>query len=245
MLSLDRMFLTFSAGAAVASVLPLLSHTWWVFELFSHFRVQYLVLSLLALSVFAVRRRWRGAAAMLPFFVLNAHAVAAARVTSDPAAGSLPGISILNVNVNSGNSAYSEVVDLILATSPDVAVLVEINESWRDALGSLYPDYPYHLEELRGDNFGIGLISRFPLHDAELRDLLGTPTISGFVELGGERLRIVGAHLRPPISAEWSSARNTQLVELGRWIEMETGPMVVVGDFNITAYSPIFSTWPH
>jgi endonuclease/exonuclease/phosphatase (EEP) superfamily protein YafD len=242
-LNLDRLFLVFAGGSAVASALPLLSHMWWVFDLFSHFRVQYLALSLLVVSVFAVRKRWRGVVSMLPFFVLNAHAIAAARTTTDPATGSQPTFSILNVNVNSTNSDYSAVVDLIEATSPDVAVLIEINDSWRSALSRLDPDYPYHVEQLQNDNFGIGLISRYPLRDTEIRDLLGTPAVSALVEVGEERLRIVGAHLRPPLSAEWSAARNRQLEELGRWIDMASEPTAVVGDFNITAYSPIFSAW--
>ena len=243
MLILDRLFLVFAGSVAIASVLPLLSHTWWIFDLFSHFRVQYLALSLLAVSVFALQRRWRGIVVMLPFSILNVHAVDAARTTIDSVSGSQTTLSILNVNVNTANSAYSEVLDLIAAASPDVAVLVEIDDAWRDALSRLDDDYPFHIEQPQDDNFGIGLLSRVPLYDTEIRDLLGTPAVSAELALGGEPLRIIGAHLRPPRSARWTAARNRQLEELGRWIDAEPAPTAVVGDFNITTYSPVFSSW--
>lgn len=241
--NLNSMCSVLAVGVIVASVLPLLGHLWWVFDLFSHFRVQYLMLSVLAVGVFVIRKIWRGVAMMLPIFLLNAFAVGAARPTNGPATGPQTTFSILNVNVNSSNSAYSAVVDLIAAESPDIAVLVETTDAWRNALSSLDEAYAFQVEQPQGGNFGISLISRHPLSDTAVRDLLGTPALSALVERDGVRLRIIGAHLRPPISSAWAAARDSQLEELGRWIDDEPGPTVVVGDFNITTYSPIFSAW--
>ncbi len=239
----DRLSSVFAGAVIVTSIVALLGHSWWLFDLFSHFRIQYLALSLLAIAVFAIRGRWRGVVAMLPFFLLNAIAVEAARTTAESTTGLRATFSILNVNVNAANSAYAEVLDLIVAESPDLAVLVEIDDSWLSALAGLDETYPYRLEQPQSDNFGIGLISRLPLHDAAIRDLLGTPAVSAHIDLSGQRLRIIGTHLRPPTSARWSRARDLQLAELGRWIGAEPGPTIVVGDFNTTIYSPIFSAW--
>ena len=41
---LDHLLSIAAAGTVVVSVVPLLGSSWWVFELFSHFRAQYLLL---------------------------------------------------------------------------------------------------------------------------------------------------------------------------------------------------------
>ena len=54
-------------------------------------------------------------------------------------------------------------------------------------------------------------------------------------------MRIVGIHLRPPVSAEWSAERNRQLSDLAALARREIDPLVLVGDFNVTPYSPFFT----
>ena len=68
----DRLVVIAAVGIAAANALPLLANFWWLFELFCHFRVQYLVLLTIIATLLASRRRWRWAAALLPFAAISA-----------------------------------------------------------------------------------------------------------------------------------------------------------------------------
>lgn len=93
------------------------------------------------------------------------------------------------------------------------------------------------------DRYVIALLSRLPFHDQEAVALLTTPAISARVTVAGRSLRIIDVHLRPPVSAGWAAIRNQQLVEIGRLLGDRFEPVMIVGNFNITTYSSIFSRW--
>jgi hypothetical protein len=56
--SAERILAVLALGSIVVSVFAMLGKIYWVFELFSHFRVQILPSQLVKLILFAVRRRW-------------------------------------------------------------------------------------------------------------------------------------------------------------------------------------------
>ena len=58
------------------------------------------------------------------------------------------------------------------------------------------------------------------------------------LESRGVRFTMVGVHLAYPVSPAGSAARNRQLVAMAHLLRSLEEPAVVVGDFNLTPYSP-------
>ena len=54
---------------------------------------------------------------------------------------------------------------------------------------------------------------------------------------------LFGVHLRSPTTPSREAMRNRQLDELATRVARVAGPVVVIGDFNITPYSPYFQDW--
>ena len=238
-----RLVVIAAVGIAAASALPLLANFWWVFELFCHFRVQYLVLLTIIATLLASRRRCRWAAALLPFAAISALPIYSAWPAEERAADPADQLTVMNVNVNAANGNFDSLLNLVEQELPDLIVLVEMTAAWQSAIETLSTLYPYRIVVLQQDRFGIALLSRLPFHDQEAVDLLTTPAISARVTVAGRSLRIIGVHLRPPVSAGWAAIRNQQLVEIGRLLGDRSEPVMIVGDFNITTYSSIFSRW--
>jgi endonuclease/exonuclease/phosphatase (EEP) superfamily protein YafD len=239
----DRLITLIAVGIATASALPLLANLWWAFDLFSHFRVQYLVLSAVILLLLASRRRWRASLAFLPFVAISTVPVYSNWPSAEPPGSASEQISIMNVNVNSANTDFDALIELIMQEPPDLVFLLEITTAWQNAIAPLAETYPYRIEMPRSGRFGIALLSRIPIIDPESADLLGTPAISARIKHAGQSLRLLGVHLQPPVNRDWSTARNQQLAEIGKLLDDRTEPVMIVGDFNITTYSPIFSAW--
>ena len=151
------------AGAIVcaATLLGFAGRFWWVFDLFSHFRLQYLLSLSLILLLVLLGRRYRTSgvfglcaaidlACILPYYL---------PITSAPHTGSTA-LCAISMNVNTTNAHFDLVKQFIRDHDPDVILLLEVNAAWVAALEEIRALYPYQHIEPREDNFGIALYSR-------------------------------------------------------------------------------------
>ena len=104
--TLDTSLLVLAAGVALASALPLFARLWWIFDLFSHFRLQYLVL-LGLLTVLLLRRGYRlWSLGMLPFAILSVIPLLGNASTNRTSAVTGNSFSIMSINVNADNPEH-------------------------------------------------------------------------------------------------------------------------------------------
>ena len=233
--------------ASLASLTAFLGSFWWIFELTSHFRVQYA----LALIIFAITllwlRQWRVAAALAGVALLNLAVIAPAfwpdaRAASMIRAGQ-PSLRALLANVNLDNLDHDRIRRLIADAHPDVMVLLEISPELIERLGDLRKAYPHQVAELRDDPFGIVVLSRHPLSATQIIPLgeSGPPAIVAVATVGNRAFTVIGAHPWPPISAAFAQGRNRQLAEVAHLARQIQTPLLVMGDLNTSPWSPYFA----
>lgn len=229
--------------AAILSLAGFLGAFAWWLEIASHFRVQYALGFLLLAAVFALGRRKRQALLALALAALNALPVA--RFLLPPAAPSVPSAPpyramLLNVNTVYGDPA--RVRALLAAARPDLLVLEEINPRWLQALAPILDTYPYRHAEPRHDNFGIGLFSRFPLARVRTEPfgIVNVPSLFADVDLDGHPLAVIATHPLPPGSALMARERNAQLDWIARRAAQTPGPRLLLGDLNVSPWSPVY-----
>ena len=206
-------------------------------ELFSHFRLQYLVASLLLLIVFAVRRR-----AIVSLLLVVALAVNASYVLPWYAQGETPTgearLTVLYANVQSKNRDYERLLDLINSERPDIIFLQEISAHWLAALQPLRADYPFSYSAAREDNFGIAMWSRLPLASATHVDSppLGYPTIIATTSMDGTDLTLLSTHPMIPLGRDNFAARNAQLQSVTEIVAQASGEVLLLGDLNASVW---------
>ena len=61
------------------------------------------------------------------------------------------------------------------------------------------------------------------------------------LEMNGQQIFILGTHPLPPGSADYARRRNRQLKEISVTIRKRAEPAIVIGDLNVTPWSPYFS----
>jgi len=227
----------------LSTVTAFFSQIWWVFDLTSHFRVQYAVgLSLLAI-VFAFVCRWKlvltyAFIAALNWAVIIPHCCFG-RVPAAPAKQTL---RVLLLNVCTENRRFDLVEAFIQKSHPDLIVLEEVNDEWIEKLANLRVQYPHGSQETREDNFGIALFSKLPTDKSDIVYLgeAEVPSVTAVVQFMGKTLKILGTHPIPPSGAENSQLRNQQLKSLPLLLSDCQGPVVLLGDLNTTPWSPHF-----
>lgn len=228
------------AGAALTialSFLTALDVALFGVELFSPFRMQYLLASTLLLAIFAALRKPAYAVVLLATTAFNASMVVPWYI-GEPDADNGAQLRIINVNVLADNDEYQRLIDLVSAEQPDVIFLQEYSHAWASALQPLKIDYPFSYAEPRYDSFGIAVYSRIPLAAVTHVDSppSGYPTLVASLAIEGVPLTLISAHPTVPVTRSLYTARNQQLEDLAELINTAEGNVVFCGDLNATVW---------
>lgn len=228
-------------GLLVASVLGFMEGFSWTFALFSHFRVHYLIAAVaLLIGAILLKRtlaaRFAGALLLLNLVTI-AHGLS---FTQDRIEVSSPShLKILSANVHSANLDSSKLKELVARTDPDTIILFEVNNRWKNELENMSTQYPFSTGNIREDNFGILLLSRWRLTNSRIEEFPdGIPFVEARVATSS--IRVLGVHLIPPIWSEYTIRGDEQLTGLANKLNEDSLPTVVVGDFNNTPWAGSF-----
>lgn len=232
--------------ALVGSWIGLLGHWHWAFDLFSHFRWQYLLIASIAVLWCWWRKRRLVLCISIATLFLNAWLVGrliTGTVDSEMAPGSR--LRIASLNVLTSNDQDRAVIDHLQAANADIIFLMEIDSKWEKALAPLKATHPHHLFLPRQDNFGLALLSRLPLDDLKVVEgfasasevnFFSLPSIEARLKKDGQELILIGTHPLPPGGRMQWKSRNNQLAGIASHVQSLGQAAVVLGDFNSTPW---------
>jgi endonuclease/exonuclease/phosphatase (EEP) superfamily protein YafD len=214
----------------------------WFCDLLTHFPLQLAVGGTVCAVVQASMRRWRWASVSLAAVLFNVWLLAPYLLSgSSFVAESSATAKVISANLLHDNLDYERFIEYIREEEPDVFFVMELNDHWVQALSALEQEYPHKVLRPRGDAFGAGLYSRLPLVEQQvIKSSADVPSIMVRVEIDGMPVTILGTHPLPPIGASNAAERNEQLAEMASLAASVEAPLVLVGDLNITPWSPYF-----
>jgi len=240
----------------LANVFSYLGEYSYFFELFTHFRVQYLLLFLISSLFFGVLWNKKWLMLSLMGLALNAFPVGSlylpANTLDNQTQANKEGnkqtqtLSVLLSNVLSSNHRYDLLLNQIEVQQPDLIIVLELNPLWANALKTIEEQYPHNKIIPRNDNFGIALYSKHPLHDIQVLDFAqnSIPSISANYQIEqNKRLQIIATHPLPPMNASLAEQQIVHLQKLAAYINIlkQDGTQILLaGDFNSTPWSPLY-----
>ena len=238
-------FVVVTAGSLIA----LFGEQFWLAELFTHFRLYYVLIQALLVLIFLHSGRRVLMVLTILFAMPNVWVVGPyltplmAGKSATAGIGTGSGIDIIALNVNYRNDEYARVAAYLREQSPDIIVIAEFTPAWREHLNFLHESYPYHLGDARSDPWGLAVYSRLAFSQAELIDLAQTNTVHArfIVTAGDTPLEFFTVHLFSPKSSVLARGRNRQLEDLADRVIASEHRQVIVGDMNLTPFSPFFS----
>ena len=165
-----------------------------------------------------------------------------------------PSFTVMSYNLWGGNDQYDSIVGAINQMAPDVVGLQEINDRIANEIQRDLADrYPYRV--IDGDQ---AVFSRFPIVDRVLL-LIGDerapiPVQHIVLDVDGRRIGIVNAHPHSPAlmasrflglrlgypSGLANHFRDLEVREMMRVVEKIEGPLIVLGDFNLTDLQAVY-----
>jgi endonuclease/exonuclease/phosphatase (EEP) superfamily protein YafD len=215
----------------------------WTFELTSHFKVQYFALSVLCVLICLWLRQWGWASLSLLGLIINGIVVLPWYFPSVQNHIQNHSLSILLSNVNIKNKNYSALVQLVAAENPDILIVQEGNRHWIKHLKVLEKTLPYVEAPPNSYFFGTVIYSRFPFEETQMLSLgrSGRESILVKIKINHQMVSLLTTHPLPPITEGLFEHRNSQLFEVQSFIKQLPTPKMLIGDLNISMWSPFYS----
>jgi len=229
-------------------------------DLTAHFSIYYFIIFIFLTFIFILTKKWAWVMMGTLGIVSSIIPPTLAYIPKSANPQNVgPELTFLQFNINYANPVPEKIQAWIASliaqegkdTSshvPDIILLQELSPYMASALAPLLDKqntlYPYKIVAPRPGGFGMALLSRHPLRDTRRTSFSdSTPeyTLTTVTLPDGQTLRLYETHTLPPISSQYSSIRNNELMQLADIISADTeANKVFLGDFNITPYSAWF-----
>jgi endonuclease/exonuclease/phosphatase (EEP) superfamily protein YafD len=240
--------LTGFIAATAASLLSYLSPFDFLFELMSHFRVQYLLVQFVSgvILLLGAERAWMKRALIL--LLLNLVPIAPYYFPQRDAAVT-DKLKIIQLNLLYNNQSVDKVFKLVKDVDPDFIALEEYTYQWDKKLQGLRGKFPYCLSVPTDHPFGIALYSKrkFLKQNVEYYGdgFLKIPTLNTEFLLGKEKVSLLVTHPVPPSGVEGAHFRNLQLEEIAKHRQTYDKNLIIAGDLNTSQWSSYFQDLVH
>jgi len=215
-----------------------------IFDLLSHFRVQYIVVLLPAFLLAAFAKKT--IPILIISFALAVHGYAVA-VSWLPVSTrndtDYVELSILNSNLLLVNTNYQAQLDIIKAQDPDLIAFQEYTPKWHVKMSKALSSYPHRITQPAEGSFGIGLFSKHPITDGAVEKFStkSFPAINADIKINKFNVRVLVIHPPPPTKQRHYRNRNLYLERIAIESKAHDGAMLVVGDFNSTPWTSHFT----
>lgn len=222
----------------------------WHAELVTHFFPHFALFLLAAAGLLFAGGRYAGAAFMLAGAVAAAAPLLRRLKQRPPAVRPIPGgetLKLISANLLHSNHGFVALQKLLADENPDILLLLELTPRQLDGLQNMLAPFPHRIVAARDGGFGIGLFSRLPLDEPGVDCLAGierVPIVQTGIRWGERKATLLGVHLLAPEDRVSAPGRNRQILALAERVLQNPYPeqeFILVGDFNITPWSPFFS----
>ncbi len=172
----------------------------WAFDVFSNFRLQYIVALCCTAIILWLTKNHRVFYLNLLLLIVLALSIAKFYIPNNSKEEG--NLKIASINLLSSNKEALKVKSWIHTEKPDVILFMEYNGEWHSQLFNLVVQYPYRKKEIRQGHFGIAIYSKLQLNQARIvkSEEVNLPSIKADIEVDGKIMTIIGSHPPPPMS---------------------------------------------
>lgn len=227
----------------LVSILPNIISSYWLLDIFSNFKLQYLFISigLFLVVLISFKKKLSAIILLLIAIIWNSYFIVPYFFQTNNSVYTKE-IKITSVNLLSSNSKDNLVINYITKEDPDILILMELTPKWEEKLKTIINEFKYREIVPRMDNFGIAVLSKYKMDShIDYFDLNDKPSIVSNFELNNQILSVIATHPIPPINQATFERRNKQLTNIIRDRNKFSDNLIIAGDFNTSSFSNHFN----
>ncbi len=235
----------------IAYAFSLLARSYWLFDLFSHFTIQYAIGALVLALMLALANHH--ALAIVFFVICFANVVETRMLMNDPFRFGMPdkqgNLTIVQYNKLYRNHKFS-VIRNLLQSRGDIDIVM-IQESGIDTIEDLkqYKDiFPHQFPDNVDERFNdVSVLSKYPFKVTKVKVLDDSfEKFASRIEIKKPGFKkpvyIYSQHTITPMMRLHQKWRNKELAALAEAVKNDKEDFIIAsGDWNITPYSPYFA----
>ena len=225
------------------SIISLFAKWHYLADLFTHFRIQYLICASLALFYFILIQDKKWLTLSILTLLLNTFFILSVYEKYEPVkfTSQYRNSKILFYNVLSSNKNFDQVLNYLLNSNAEIIALAELTPEWATKLEPLKEHYPYHSIHPQHDNFGIAVYSHIKGKvDKIYLDSSFVPSLL----FHSDDLSLLATHPIPPVGTQNFLSRNEHFKAISK-LSSEHKNFVVIGDLNCSVFSPFLQDFKH
>ena len=228
--------------ACTLSILGFAGHWLWPFNQISHFRGQYFTVLVVCLAYLVFSRFYYAAVLAGSLALVNLSLLIPLYMSGHSTDNENPKLRIISANVYAENKERHQLSSFVEQANPDFLALFEVDDSWSDVTQSLAQRFNYSRIEPTTGYFGIALFSQYPIKSVEMRKFASNSqyAIIAHLAVNNKPFHIIAAHVPAPTKKKYFDLRNKQLLDLANTAMELRDPVMLIGDLNITPWSPYF-----
>ncbi len=240
-------------GLIIFLMLMLIPQRPWFVEMFSNLLSWALLPSLPVFIVLIAMRRWRSAALwivpsvafLMLFGGLFFPSFGSRHICASNGAVSCRHLRVMTFNCRGKSIGDRQPqIDMLRDSGADIIALQEVSHDVIAAIEvQLAEIYPYRVLFPSGVA-GTGILSKYPI---ESQDIFRITTSSlchskATIDVDGLPITVISAHPPPPLSLSQFRFKSRRYTEISALAQMasEGGPVLLMGDFNITDQSSVY-----
>ena len=244
---LTMLAMTVGVGITLLGALSFIPGIWF-FDQLSQFRLVYILCLSICALILGALRALRAVAVCLILLILTTIPVAVMFIpnkcsaTENSSASTENRISVLTFNTEfQHNDNYKSFDEIVTASKADVIAIVEINQTWVDALAATLKPYPFR--KFVNQGAGIALFSKYPIVSTTITPFGKShhPRMVAELQMKSRKINVIVAHPTTPKSISGFAERNSEITLLANEIEALEGPKIFIGDLNCGPWSSEFS----
>lgn len=221
----------------------------WLVELTAHWQWAYAAVGAAATVLLALMLRRRAWWLPLPALVMAGSwlwqpATLPAAAPAGPSTTHAQVLTLGTANLNLDTTDFTPLRQwLASADAPDVVFLQEFTELAQHALAddpALAARYPHRLALPQPDPFGLAILSRHPLAEAQVlqpRTEHDTLRLRATLQWRNLPVHLSALHPMPPLSSAFARARDRALQDEAQHLAQAGGLAVLAGDLNTTPWA--------
>lgn|GEM_PF-2870169 len=223
---------------------------WYVGELVASLRWHWLIGGVVLAVWYGARRKYLLLAAALALTLYHTLTIGTLLLAPRPVLPEVKTYHTLRVfqhNTLRFKDNADAVIDWLKAHGQeyDVVFLQEVSPKLNGRINELLQEFPYIIPAYYEQRFDNAVLSKLPVSSFEIRMFpdLEIGYIRCLFSLDGEgnSVMMYGMHATAPVSPAYWLARNSQFGHIAEEIAQDEAPRkFLVGDLNLTPYSPIF-----
>lgn len=218
----------------------------WFLELFTHYPHYYAIASAILAIMLSLKRMPNAAILATVILAINLGTISPYldnsqinnQAATPTATQSDSDLKILAVNFYYKNMEFGEVDPMLEETTPDIFIIHEASEYWwPDPKAPFANSHPYQYKTEESGVTGIFMASK---KDGTYTEIpLGNKFGLEFQPEGYD-LKILAVHPPAPINSSFAEERNLQFEAITTYVQENDTPVIIMGDFNCTPWSPYF-----